>query len=466
MVVLNSQQVVSYEKNCGIAVDELICRAGKAVTDSISKLFPKQFVTVIAGPGNNGKDGITAARMLKAQGWPVILMLYNCNVDIDEDWVIPLTYDSIVNCQSCLIVDAIFGVGLSRDIPEDLSYIFKYINNDSNNVIVAVDIPSGINCDTGQIMGCAIRADVTITFSVLKIGHILFPGCDYSGKVHVVDIGINIDYSKIAIRNNTPVLWKHEIPKLDYTINKYKRGYTLVCSVGNRSIGASKLVAMAALRAGSGIVSIACDSNAVAFYASCLTSIMYKLYDDVINDDRITSVVIGSGCGISDITKQRTVDVLSKKNCVLDADSISVFADSCETLFSEIKHNVIMTPHEGEFKRIFPFLTGSKIEVVQKAANLSKAVIVLKGPDTVIADPIGNVVVNNAPFNLATAGSGDVLSGIISGLLSCGMTPLSAACCGVWIHAECARSYGIGLIADDIILQIPQILGKLFYSNY
>lgn len=220
---------------------------------------------MIAGPGNNGKDGVTAARMLKAQGWPVILMLYNCNVDIDEDWVIPLTYNSIVNCQSCLIIDAIFGIGLSRNIPEDLSCIFKYINNDSNNVIVAVDIPSGINCDTGQIMGCAIHADVTITFSVLKIGHILFPGCDYSGKVHVVDIGINIDYSRVAIRNNTPVLWKHEIPKLDYTVNKYKRGYTLVCSVGNKSIGASKLVAMAALRTGSGIVSIACDSNAVAF---------------------------------------------------------------------------------------------------------------------------------------------------------------------------------------------------------
>ncbi|RZB12619.1 NAD(P)H-hydrate dehydratase [Ehrlichia minasensis] len=466
MVVLNSQQVVFYEKSCGIAVDELICRAGKAITDSVSKLFPKQFVVVVAGPGNNGKDGITAAKMLKARGWPVILMLYSCNVDIDEDWVVPLTYDNIVNYQNCLIIDAIFGVGLSRNIPEDLSCIFRYINNDSNSVIVAVDIPSGISCDTGEIMGCAIRADVTITFSVLKIGHILFPGCDYSGKVHVVDIGINIDYSKIAIRSNTPVLWKHEIPKLDYTVNKYRRGYTLVCSVGNKSIGASKLVAMAALRTGSGIVSIACDSNAVAFYASCLTSIMYKLYDDVINDDRITSVVIGPGCGISDITRQRTINVLSKKNCVLDADSISVFADSCETLFSKIKHNVVMTPHEGEFKRIFPFLTGSKIEIVQKAANLSKAVIVLKGPDTVIADPVGNVVVSNAPFNLATAGSGDVLSGIISGLLSCGMNPLSAACCGVWIHAECARSYGIGLIADDIILKIPQILGKLFYSNY
>ncbi|ABD45131.1 yjeF-related family protein [Ehrlichia chaffeensis str. Heartland] len=462
MVILNGQQVVSFEKSCGVAIDELICRAGKAISDVIFKLFPKQPVAIISGPGNNGKDGIVTAKILKAHGWPVVLMLYNCTTDIDEDWVVPLTYDNVVNCQSCLVIDALFGIGLSRNIPENLSCIFHYINDSNNKVVVAVDIPSGINCDTGQVMGCAIRADVTVTFSVLKIGHVLFPGCDYSGKVHVVDIGIDIDDSKVVIRKNAPALWKHKMPKLEYTSNKYNRGYTLVCSVGNKSIGASKLVAMSALRVGSGIVSIACDSNAVAFYASCLTSIMYKLYDDVINDDRITSIVIGPGCGINDITKQRTMDILNKQNCVLDADSISVFSDSYEVLFSKIQHNVVMTPHEGEFKRIFPFLTGGKIEMAREAASLSKAVIVLKGPDTVIADPIGNVVVNNAPFSLATAGSGDVLSGIIGGLLSSGMSPFDAACCGVWIHTECARKYGIGLIADDIILEIPQVLKKLF----
>ena len=462
MVVLDGQQVVSFEKSCGIAIDELTCKAGKVVGDTIFNLFPRQPVIVISGPGNNGRDGIAAAKMLKAHGWPVVLMLYNCTTHINENWVVPLTYDNIVNSQSCLIIDALFGIGLSRYIPEDLSCIFSYINSSNNKVVVAVDIPSGINCNTGQVMGCAIRADATITFSALKIGHVLFPGSSYSGKVYVVDIGVGIDCSKVTIRKNTPALWKNEIPRLEYITNKYTRGYTLVCSVGNKSIGASKLVAMSALRVGSGMVSIACDSNAFAFYASCLTSIMYKLYDDVINDDRITSIIIGPGCGISEITKQRTMDVLSKRNCVLDADSISVFSDSYEVLFSKIKHNVIMTPHEGEFKRIFPFLTGSKVEIAQKAASLSKAVIVLKGPDTIIADPVGNIVVNNAPFSLATAGSGDVLSGIIGGLLSSGMNPFYAACCGVWIHTECARGYGIGLIADDIILQIPQTLKKLF----
>ncbi|WDM85676.1 NAD(P)H-hydrate dehydratase [Ehrlichia sp. JZT12] len=466
MVILNAEQVLFYERSCRVHVDELIQRAGKAVSDIIISLFPKQPVIIIAGPGNNGKDGIVAANILRNLGWPVVLMLYNTTVDISEGWVIPLTYNNIVSCESCLIIDSLFGIGLSRNIPEDLLDIFKYINSSCSKVVVAVDIPSGINCNSGQIMGCAIRADITITFSVLKIGHVLFPGCDYSGKVYVVDIGIDVDYSKITIHKNTPALWADAIPQLNYTSNKYNRGYTLVCSVGNKCIGASKLVAMSALKVGSGVVSIACDDNALALYASCLTSIMYKLYDDVINDERITSIVVGPGCGINGITKQRTIDILNKKNCVLDADSISVFSDSYEMLFSQIKHNVIMTPHEGEFKLVFPFLTGSKIEKAQQAASLSKAVVVLKGPDTIIADPVGNVVVNNAPFTLATAGSGDVLSGIIGGLLSSGMSPFNAACCGVWIHTECARHYGIGLIADDIMLQIPIALKRLFYRDY
>ncbi|MGN7619132.1 MAG: NAD(P)H-hydrate epimerase [Ehrlichia sp.] len=229
------------------------------------------------------------------------------------EWVIPLTYDNVVNCQNCLIIDSLFGIGLSRDIFGELLDIFRHINDSCNKIVVAVDIPSGINCNTGRVMGCAIRADVTIAFSVLKIGHILFPGCDYSGKVYVVDIGIDVNYSKITIRKNTPVLWEDTLPKLKYTSNKYNRGYTLVCSVGNRCIGASKLVAMSALKIGAGIVSIACDGSAIPLYASCLTSVMYKLYDDVVNDDRITSIVIGPGCGVNNVTKQRTIDVLGKK---------------------------------------------------------------------------------------------------------------------------------------------------------
>ena len=466
MVILNAEQVFFYERSCNVPVDELIQRAGKAISDMVVNLFPRQPVTVLAGPGNNGKDGILAAEMLRNLGWPVVLMLYNATVDISEEWVVPLTYDNIVNCKNSLVIDSLFGIGLSRNIADDLLGVFEHINNSSYKRVVSIDIPSGVNCNTGEVMGSAIRADVTITFSVLKIGHMLFPGCAYSGKVYIVDIGIDIDYSKIAIHKNTPLLWKESVPKLTYSSNKYNRGYTLVCSVGNKCIGASKLVAMSALKVGSGIVSIACDDSAIPLYASCLTSIMYKLYECVINDNRITSVVIGPGCGVSNVTKQRTIDVLNKRNCVLDADSITVFADSYEVLFSNIKHNVIMTPHEGEFKLVFPFLTGSKIERAQKAASLSKSVIVLKGPDTVIADPIGNVVINNAPFTLATAGSGDVLSGIIGGLLSSGMSPFDAACCGVWIHTECAKAYGLGLIADDIMLQIPMVLKKLFSVNY
>ncbi|QLK56846.1 NAD(P)H-hydrate dehydratase [Ehrlichia ruminantium] len=465
MMVLSAAQVLACENRCSIPIASLIQKAGKAVGDVIISSFQRQGVTILVGPGNNGKDGVVVARTLKSFGWPVTLMLYCCDTDIYEDWIVALTYDSIVNCTNSIIVDALFGIGLSRDVCDGLSKIFNYINS-SNKIVIAVDIPSGVNCDTGQVMGCALRADLTITFSVLKMAHVLFPGCYYSGRVHVVDIGIDIDDSVVKIHKNTPILWKDEIPKLTYTSNKYNRGYTLVCSIGNKSVGASKLAAMSALKVGSGIVSIACDSVALDLYAVCLTSIMYKLYNDVINDDRITSVLIGPGCGTSDITKQRVISVLQKKKCVLDADAISVFSGSSDVLFSHIKNDVIMTPHEGEFRRIFPFLTGSKVDMVREAANISGAVIVLKGADTVIGDPDGNIVITNPPFTLATAGSGDVLSGIIAGLLSSGMSSFSAACCGVWIHAECARSYGIGLTADDIILQIPTILKNLLYRNY
>ena len=465
MVILSAKQVLTFEEKCGIPVTDLIQKAGEAVSDVIVSLFQKQYVTILAGPGNNGKDGIVVAKTLRSFGWPVVLMLYGCNTDIDEEWVCSLTYDNIVNYENYIVIDALFGIGLSRCIGEDLLPILNYINS-SNKVVVAVDIPSGINCDTGQVMGCALRADLTVTFSGLKIGHVLFPGCDYSGRIRIVDVGIDIDNTAVTIRKNAPILWKDEIPKLTYNSNKYNRGYTLVCSTGSKSIGASKLAAMSALKVGSGIVSIACDNVAVELYATCLTSIMYKLYDDVIDDDRVTSVLIGPGCGVSNITKQRVINVLQKKNCVLDADAISVFSDSSDVLFSHIKNNVIMTPHEGEFKRIFPFLSGSKVDMVREAASISGAIIVLKGADTVIGDRDGNIVITNPPFTLATAGSGDVLSGIIAGLLSFGMSPFSAACCGAWIHAECARNYGIGLIADDIILQIPTVLRNLSYKNY
>ncbi|QGR02409.1 NAD(P)H-hydrate dehydratase [Ehrlichia ruminantium] len=465
MVILNARQVFAFEKQCTISVADLIQNAGRAVSNVVINLFQKQGVTILAGPGNNGKDGVVVAKTLRGFGWPVTLMLYNCSVDTGEDWVVSLTYDNIVNCKNDIIVDAVFGIGLSRCVGNDLSEIFNFINS-SNKKVIAVDIPSGINCDTGQVMGCALRADITVTFSVLKIGHVLFPGCDYSGRVHIVDVGIDIDSTTITVKKNTPVLWKSEIPRLTYASNKYSRGYTLVCSVGNKSIGASKLAAMSALKVGSGIVTIACDNVAMELYAACLTSVMYKLYDDVIDDDRVTSILIGPGCGISDITKQRVINVLEKRNCVLDADAISVFSGSSDILFSYIKNNVIMTPHEGEFKRIFPFLTGTKVDMVREAANISQAIIVLKGADTVIGDPSGNIVITNPPFTLATAGSGDVLSGIIAGLLSCGMSPFNAACCGVWIHAECAKSYGMGLIADDIILQISTVLRSLLYRNY
>ncbi|UTO55966.1 NAD(P)H-hydrate dehydratase [Neoehrlichia mikurensis] len=444
------------ENASGVSVNTLIERAGLAVAKEIINRFFKQKVLVLCGPGNNGKDGYVAAKYLQSEGWQVKVMYYGKSINSCDI----ISEENLKRDDSSLIVDAIFGTGLTRPICGSLLGVVSYINQ-SNKIVVAVDVPSGINSDSGEIMGAALFANLTVTFSYLKLGHMISPGKHYSGKVCISDIGLK--YNGSAVYHNSPLLWKEHLPKLNYKSNKYNRGYAIVCSIDNKSVGASKLAAMSALRAGAGIVTIACDSNAIALYASSLTAIMYKLYDDVIDDERINAILIGPGCGLSKCVKERTIKALSKSNCIIDADSISIFCDDQQTLFSCIKDNVIMTPHEGEFKRIFPELTGNTLEKAKKASAISKAIIVLKGHDTVIAAPDGRISINNnANCTLATMGSGDVLSGIITGLVSCGMDPFLAACCGVWVHSECGKKYAYGLIADDLIMQIPVVLSAFY----
>ncbi|KJV68734.1 bifunctional ADP-dependent NAD(P)H-hydrate dehydratase/NAD(P)H-hydrate epimerase [Candidatus Neoehrlichia procyonis] len=456
MLVLNAQQCIMAESCSGICVDTLIKRAGAAVAKEIISRFLKQKVLVLCGPGNNGKDGYVVANLLQSEGWHVKVMHYSSTVDGCD----VISEENLKQDDSLLIVDAIFGTGLTRPIYGSLLNAINYINN-SNKTVVSIDIPSGINSDTGEIMGIALVSHLTVTFSYLKLGHVISPGRYCSGEVYIADIGLK--YNESTVYHNSPLLWREHLPKFNYQSNKYSRGYAVVCSVGNKSVGASKLAATSALRAGAGVVTIACDKNAMSIYASSLTAIMYKLYDDVIDDHRITAVLIGPGCGISECVKERTIKALSKKNCIIDADSISVFYGSHEILFSYIKNNVIMTPHEGEFKRIFPYLTGSALERAKKASLISKAVIVLKGHDTIIASPDGRVSINNSSYStLATMGSGDVLSGIITGFVSCGMDPFFAACCGVWVHSECGKKYTYGLIADDIVMQIPVVLSAFY----
>lgn len=445
------------EGRSSVGVEQLIARAASAVVEEMVSSFGKASVLVLCGPGNNGKDGAVVAELLQHMGWAVRALGYG----VSE--LHALECDDFV-VEEAIVVDALFGLGLSRPLKADLQRVVGKINA-SGKFVVSIDVPTGINSDSGEVMGSAVMADLTVTFSCLKFAHVISPGRQHSGLVRVKDIGLDVEDSRQW--QNSPALWRRFLPRLTHKSHKYNRGYAVVYSLGIRSSGAVKLAANAALRAGAGAVAVVCSNEELIVYAATLTSVMYKLHEEIVSDRRITAVLIGPGGEISDAHLKETVlGVLcgdSARGYVLDAGAISVFQDDSATLFSFIDgKRVIMTPHEGEFKRIFPHLHGSIVERAAAAARESKAVVVLKGHDTVIAAPDGRLTVNNnAPASLATIGSGDVLAGIITGLFAAGMDEFHAACCGAWIHGECGKKYGLGLIADDLVYNIPEVYSAI-----
>jgi len=323
MFVITNQQMIAAEKSCTTSGELLMERAGSAVSHHIIKSFPKQKILVICGPGNKGGDGFVVARILQEKGWEVVIMLSGKREEIKNEAAIALQklHNEIISLSlsnllmhndSSLIVDAIFGTGLSRPITQDLSGIFDYINS-QNYKIVSIDVPSGINGSTGEIMGNALKALCTVTFSTLKVGHVLNPGHHYSGEVIVTDIGIKIDTTDINIYQNIPELWLQHIPRANYSDHKYTRGYSLIYNQNIKSVGASKLAAMAALRIGAGSSAIACSEELLPIYASCLTTVMYKLYGESIHDKKVTAILVGPGNGVNDITKKCTLEVLKKE---------------------------------------------------------------------------------------------------------------------------------------------------------
>lgn len=439
----------------GLSADTLMENAARAVADLVCQQYKPCPVAVICGPGNNGGDGALAAQLLKNRGWQVTAVKL---ADFIPD---------ALNGQA-LIIDAIFGTGLSRVIDAASHKAIDAVNA-SLLPVVAIDIASGVNADTGEIMGNAVRAAHTVTFVRPKPGHVLLPGKAHTGAVHVYDIGISGENIKPRYFLNTPDLWKSVFPSPAPDAHKYTRGHALIIGGGMATTGAARLAGVAALRAGAGLVSIACTTDALPIYAMTLTAAMTKPVrnlgelESLLADKRVTASLIGPGCGVNEITLQETLHILShKKPCVLDADAISVFHDNPKQLFSAVIGPTVMTPHESEFKRLFN-LEGPKPDRAQKAAQKSSAVVLLKGSDTVIAAPDGRAAINaNAPVWLATAGSGDVLSGIITGLLAQGMPAFEAACAAAWLHGEAANHFGPGLISEDLPGLLPAALKKLY----
>ncbi len=513
----------------GVLFLTLMENAGRAVADEAMKMVPiGGRILVLCGPGNNGGDGFVAARLLRAQGYKVGVELFGeieklkgaaaemaarwGNEIVDANSEEPRHFHSVD-----LIIDAVFGAGLSR--PIEYGHLTDQFTRVGDTPVLAVDVPSGLDGDTGQADGPILPATRTITFFRKKPGHVLMPGRFLCGDVVVADIGIPetvLRRIKLETHLNAPALWHTALPRPTNDDHKYTRGHALVVSGPPESTGAARLGARGALRIGAGLVTVASPRAAFPVNAAHLTAIMLKPFDvphglaSVLDDKRFNAVLVGPGCGVGAVTRDMVAIALqSGASVVIDADALTSFAVPSDaragnlspanfgyltptapemriapdTLF-ELIHaanalppvairtqfrppmpeppQVVLTPHEGEFKRLFGDLPGSKLDRARAAAKLSGAIVVLKGADTVIASPAGDAAINdNGPPWLATAGSGDVLAGFISGLLAQGMRPFEAACGAVWLHGACATAFGPGLIAEDLPEVLPKVLAKL-----
>ncbi|MFN4355611.1 NAD(P)H-hydrate dehydratase [Parvibaculum sp.] len=464
----------------------LMENAGAAVAREIVARFRQGPVSVLCGPGNNGGDGFVAARLLAEQGWPVTLFLLGRRDALKGDAAIAAdrwtgaihALDADAGRGASLVVDAIFGAGLARDVEGVAAEAIKRIN-EARIPVVAVDVPSGIDGDTGAMRGAAFAAALTVTFFRAKPGHLLLPGRLYCGEVKVADIGIDaavLSEIRPAAFLNAPPLWAHAFPRPRLDSHKYTKGHAVVVSGGASHTGAARLAARGALRAGTGLVTVASPPSALLINAAQLTSIMLQVFDGaddltaILEDKRKNALLIGPGAGVGPATRENVLAaLLSGAATVLDADALTSFAEIPRDLLVAIKGYfagpVVMTPHEGEFARLFPKIVeegGSKLDRARKAAAEAAAIIILKGADTVVAAPDGRATIaRNAGPELATAGSGDVLAGIVLALLAQGMPPFEAAAAAVWLHGEAGRYFGPGLISEDLPEMLPAVFRDL-----
>ncbi|MGH6900871.1 MAG: NAD(P)H-hydrate dehydratase, partial [Geminicoccaceae bacterium] len=369
-----------------------------------------------------------------------------------------------------LVIDALFGAGLSRALDGVAREVIEAAAPAAAPV-VAIDVPSGIHGDSGDVLGAAAHCALTVTFHRAKPGHLLLPGREHVGELVVAAIGIPdaaSPASKGRLFANHPRLWRELLPRRTSASHKYLHGHALVVGGGMASSGAARMAARAALRAGAGLVTVLCPKDALAVYAAQLTAVMVAPFADeeefarMLADPRRNGILLGPGGGIGQTLRQRVLRVLeAKKASVLDADALTSFAEQPKTLFDAINSPCVMTPHEGEFKRLFAH-TGDKVTRTRAAAAESGAVVLLKGADTVVAGADGRAMIQpEAPPSLATAGSGDVLAGIVLGFLVQGMPAFAAAAAGVWVHARAGYHAGTGLIAEDLPDALPAVLAEL-----
>jgi ADP-dependent NAD(P)H-hydrate dehydratase / NAD(P)H-hydrate epimerase len=471
----------------GVPGIRLMERAGRAVADAVRARFRGgSRVLVVAGPGNNGGDGFVAARLLAVDGYSVAVAMVGEVVRLKGDaalaakqWTGPtVAVDAGALDDADVIIDAQFGAGLDRPV-EGLARTMIESMNAHPAPVVAVDLPSGINGTTGAVMGSAVNAARTVTFFRKKPGHLLLPGRLHCGAISIADIGIpDMVLTSIAPQTfeNTPPLWREHFPHPSEAGHKYDRGHAVVASGPSWSTGAARLAARGALRAGAGLVTIASPREALAVNATTNLAVMVRPVDGAeeltwfLADRRFNAFAIGPGVGVGEGTCDLVLAALAgERAVVLDADAITSFSGRPARLAEALRQRqraTILTPHEGEFLRYFGALdqktkVGSKLERARLAARITNVIVLLKGPDTVVAAPDGRAsIAANAPAYLASAGSGDVLTGIATGLLAQGMPAFEAASAAVWLHGEAARLFGPGLISEDL----PEVLPRVYQA--
>lgn len=488
--VEQSYQADQLTMDAGVSGLELMEAAGASIAGEIMRRYPTQSTALLCGPGNNGGDGFVVARYLARAGWPIRVGLLGerdslkgdaaANADRWHGNVNPLSLDLLGGCS--LVVDGLFGAGLTRPLEGAPAALIERINT-QNITCVAVDVPSGVHGDTGEVLGCAPQAELTVSFFRAKPGHYLMPSRSHCGDLVITDIGtpeqVLADINP-TLSLNGPALWQHLLPRTvadDCRYNKYSRGHAVILG-GTDMPGAARLAARACRRVGAGLVTIAASFEAFAVYAAGDPGTLVTKangadgFAAALADPRRNVVIVGPGAGVTSDTKAQTLIALEgERKVVVDADALTIFQEDPQALFDKCSDKCLLTPHEGEFKRLFDG-EGDKLSRARQAAEISGAVVLLKGPDTVIAHPDGRAVINaHAPATLATAGSGDVLAGIAAGLMAQGMEVFEAACAASWLHGETGASFGSrvgqglgvgqGLIAEDMIEAVPEALNYL-----
>ncbi len=473
----------------------LMERAGQAVAACVMRHLGaaeaegrQKSVFVLCGPGNNGGDGFVAARLLAGQGFAVRVALLGDVTTLSGDaaenarlWVGEIEKPEALDLSGAdLLVDALFGAGLARDLDGAAKGLIERMQY-AERPLVAVDLPSGVDGASGAVRGYSVQAVATVTFFRRKPGHMLQPGRNLCGALEVADIGIpETVLQKVTPDTyvNHPTFWGSAFPVPRTNGHKYDRGHTVVVSGDMWTSGAARLAARAALRGGAGLVTVACPRESLPLHTTSYAALMLRPMENsgdlerLLEDQRLHTIVLGPGLGVGRSTCRKVEVAVPGRRAVLDADALTSYADDPAALASLVKRSqaAVITPHDGEFARLFGSvpqvqLAQGKVARARAAAAYLGAVVVLKGPDTVVAAPDGcATIAENAPPYLATAGAGDVLAGLIAGLLSQGMPAFEAACAGVWLHGEAAQEVGAGLIADDLPEALPHVYGALFQA--